>query len=126
MTNLRVLIVEDHLDTARLLGRLLAQRGYAVRVAGTVKEALAALEEPVEVIICDDGLPDGPGWDIMRLAREIRPVIGIAMSGCGLPEDIARSREAGFAEHLVKPVDILKIDETIRNLWSGAEGAQLT
>jgi CheY-like chemotaxis protein len=52
----------------------------------------------------------------MRRAREIRPIIGIAMSGFGMEEDVARSREAGFAEHLTKPVDAIQIDETIRRL----------
>jgi CheY-like chemotaxis protein len=52
----------------------------------------------------------------MRRALEIRPVIGIAMSGFGMEEDIVRSRESGFSEHMVKPVDSFQIDETIRRL----------
>ncbi len=119
MTGTRLLIVEDHADTARVLGRLLGARGYTVRIAGTVAEAIEALAEPVDVIVSDVGLPDGTGYDLIRRAREILPVTGIAMSGYGMEEDIARSRDAGFAEHLVKPVDAVQIDEAIRRLLKG-------
>jgi len=115
-TNISILIVEDHADTARILSRLLAKRGYRVRTAGTVKEALEAFSEPVDLMVSDVGLPDGTGYELIRRALEIRPVIGIAMSGFGMEEDIVKSREAGFAEHLVKPVDVVQIDESIRRL----------
>jgi PAS domain S-box-containing protein len=114
--DVRLLIVEDHPDTARILARLLMGRGYTVRTAGTVAMALDALKEPVDLLISDVGLPDGTGYELMRRAREERPVTGIAMSGFGMEEDLARSREAGFAEHLVKPVDVAQIDEAIRRL----------
>jgi len=116
VNGVRILIVEDHADTARLLGRLLQKRGYATRIAGTVEEAITALGEPVDLIISDVGLPDGTGYELMKRAREMRPVPGIAMSGFGMEEDITKSREAGFAEHLVKPVEAAQIDETIRRL----------
>jgi CheY-like chemotaxis protein len=116
VSDVHILIVEDHADTARILGRLLTIRGYTVRIAATVREAMEALAGPVDMIISDVGLPDGTGYDLMRRAREIRPIIGIAMSGFGMEEDVARSREAGFAEHLTKPVDAIQIDETIRRL----------
>jgi PAS domain S-box-containing protein len=115
--NVSVLIVEDHADTARILSRLLTKRGYRVRTAGSVQEAIDALgEQTVELIVSDVGLPDGTGYELIRRALDIRPVIGIAMSGFGMEEDILRSREAGFAEHLVKPVDVVQIDESIRRL----------
>jgi PAS domain S-box-containing protein len=115
--NVKLLIVEDHADTARILSRLLTKRGYQVRTAGSVSEAIEALiEQPVELIVSDVGLPDGTGYELIRRALEIRPVIGIAMSGFGMEEDILKSREAGFAEHLVKPADVVQIDEVIRRL----------
>jgi PAS domain S-box-containing protein len=116
VSHVRLLVVEDHADTARVMGRLLRSRGYAVRIVRTVKEAIDALSEPVDLIISDVGLPDGTGYEIMRRARELGPVTGIAMSGYGMEEDIARSREAGFSEHLVKPVDAIQLDEAIRRL----------
>jgi len=116
VSGVRLLVAEDHADTARVLGRLLRARGYTVRIAGSVREALEALAEPVDLIISDVGLPDGTGYELIRRAQEMRPVHGIAMSGFGMEEDIARSRDAGFQEHLVKPVDVTQIDEAIRRL----------
>jgi len=114
--DVRLLIVEDHPDTAKILARLLSAKGYKVRTAGSVAAALAALDEPVDLLLSDVGLPDGTGYELMRRAREKRPVVGIAMSGFGMEEDLARSREAGFAEHLVKPVDVAQICEAIQRL----------
>ena len=112
-----LLIVEDHADTARVLSRLLRKRGYEVLIAGTVARALEIIAtETVEIVVSDVGLPDGTGYELIRRARELRPLTGIAMSGFGMEDDITRSREAGFAEHLVKPVDAAIIDETIRRL----------
>jgi CheY-like chemotaxis protein len=79
--------------------------------------ARAAVEaEQFDLIISDIGLPDGSGLDIMRLVRKRRPIKGIALSGFGMEEDIQRSREAGFSEHLTKPVDLRVLREAIRRL----------
>lgn len=55
-----------------------------------------------DVLISDIGLPDGDGWELMRRLKK-RPQYAIAMSGLGMTGDRARSREAGFRHHLVKP-----------------------
>ena len=73
----------------------------------------AAESRPFDVVVSDLGLPDGSGHDLMRRLRERRPVAGIAMSGYGTEDDIRRSREAGFAEHLVKPVDLAHLRAAI-------------
>ena len=117
---LRLLVVEDHADTARALGILLRRAGFAVSSAGNVHAALEVLEkEPVDLIVSDLGLPDGTGYDLMRRVRETRPIPGIAMSGYGMEEDIQRSREAGFSEHLVKPVNVSKLEQAIRRVMQG-------
>jgi CheY-like chemotaxis protein len=54
----------------------------------------------------------------MRQIRQRHPLKGIAMSGYGMEEDVRRSREAGFSEHLVKPVDISSLEQAILNLVS--------
>ena len=101
--NLRVLLVEDHADSRRLLGRLLESYGCSVRSAGTVAGALELADhEPFDVLISDIGLPDGDGWELMRRLKP-RPRYAIAMSGLGMSGDRARSREVGFRHHLVKP-----------------------
>jgi PAS domain S-box-containing protein len=116
---LRLLIVEDHADTALLLKRLLEASGFVVETAGSVAEALKAADSAhFDVLVSDLGLPDATGCDLMRQLRERHPLKGIAMSGYGMEEDVRRSREAGFSEHLVKPVDISSLERAILNVVS--------
>jgi PAS domain S-box-containing protein len=105
---LRVLLVEDHGDTARMITLVLEARGHRVRTAGDVATALAtATEETFDVLVTDLGLPDGSGLEILRelRARGHTELPAIAVSGYGHEHDIERSRAAGFVVHLVKPVD---------------------
>ncbi|HSS78929.1 MAG TPA: ATP-binding protein [Thermoanaerobaculia bacterium] len=110
---LHILLAEDHADTAEALAALLEGLGHRITIAGTVAgalEAAAATDTPIELVISDLGLPDGSGLDLMReLSRRYR-LPGIALSGYGMEEDIEKSRQAGFARHLTKPVtlDLLK------------------
>lgn len=109
---LRILLVEDHADTAKIMTRLLRAEGYDVATAGSVAAGLSAVRHhPPEVVISDIGLPDGSGLDLMRQLRaEGHHMPAIALSGYGTAGDIEQSRAAGFAEHLVKPlgsVDLL-------------------
>jgi CheY-like chemotaxis protein/two-component sensor histidine kinase len=119
----RLLLVEDHPDTAQTLARLLRRSGFAVTVAGDVASALTTAErEPFDVLLSDLGLPDGSGNDLIRRLRESREVRGIAMSGFGMDEDLRRSREAGFAEHLIKPLDLGRLEAAIRRVMGGNAG----
>jgi DNA-binding response OmpR family regulator len=103
---LRVLLVEDQPDTLRTLARLLEVEGYEVRMAATVAEARAAIvEQPFDVLISDIGLPDGTGWELMQSLPDKTFARSIALSGYATEDDIRRSREAGFDEHLAKPVN---------------------
>ena len=106
---LRLLLVEDHADTAATLERLLNNSGYAVQTAATFQTALNCLEESeFDLLVSDIGLPDGSGLDLMPKFQDTaagRPIGGIALSGFGMPEDLERSSSAGFDEHLTKPVD---------------------
>ena len=114
---LRLLIVEDHDDTARALRRLLAKAGFVVSVAGSVASALAlAGRETFDLLVTDLGLPDGTGYDVMAGLQKVQPLPGIAMSGYGMDEDLSRSREAGFSAHLVKPVEVPKLIAAIRRV----------
>jgi CheY-like chemotaxis protein len=88
-----------------------------VQTAGSVAEALKAAEgADFDVLVSDLGLPDGTGCELMRQIRDRHPLRGIAMSGYGMEEDVRRSREAGFSEHLVKPVDIASLERAILNV----------
>lgn len=109
-----VLLVEDHAETARLLSIVLKRLNYDVVLAHDCASALdAARSRRFELVLSDIGLPDGTGHDLMRSLRKDHPISGIAVSGYGLEEDRRRSLEAGFAEHLVKPVEIDKLLEAV-------------
>ena len=115
----RILLVEDHDDTAHVMSMVLQHQGHTVRRAGTVAAALqAAQAEPFDLLISDIGLPDGSGLDLMRQLRHRlrQPVRGIALSGFGMDDDITRSRDAGFEEHLTKPVSLDVLETTIKRV----------
>ncbi len=117
----QVLLVDDHIDTARAMGRLLTRWGCHVQTADTVAGALkAAAAVRPDVLISDIGLPDGSGLDLIRQLLARQPIRGIAVSGFGMEEDLARSRAAGFVDHLVKPVDVNRLQQTIRRVLAGA------
>jgi two-component system OmpR family response regulator len=83
--------------------------------------ALAKWEQsPAEVVICDIGLPDGDGWQLMKqvCGHGARQPFGIAMSGYSGKADIERSLEAGFRHHLVKPFVPDELDLLLREAAS--------
>lgn len=113
-SGIRLLLVEDHDDTARVITRLLRDTGYRVTVAQGVQQAIAAAEqETFDLVVSDLGLPDGTGIDLMAALRAKYGLEGIALTGYGMDEDLARTRAAGFAAHVTKPVDIATLRERI-------------
>jgi hypothetical protein len=115
----RLLVVEDHKDTAEILARLLELSGYEVTAVHTVADALAvAATAPFDLLISDIGLPDGTGLDLMRQIRDRLGIAGIALSGYGMEEDIEKSRDAGFLDHIVKPVNVDYLKATIHRIVS--------
>ena len=113
--SVRLLLVEDHEDTNRSLTNMLRRRGYEVLSAKDLHTALdIATSKQFDVLVSDIGLPDGSGLDLLKTLRAKREVFGIALSGYGMEEDIRRSGEAGFSHHLVKPVDVNKLDSIIQ------------
>lgn len=112
-----ILLVEDHVPTRMTLTAVLQARGYRVVGAGSVAEAMAAVnaaEGHFSLVISDIGLPDGDGCSLMHALRELIPGLrGIAVSGYGMEEDIARSSAAGFETHLTKPVSIADLNRVV-------------
>lgn len=103
---LRILVVENHPDMRVGLEVFLKVFGHRVRFAADMAAALrAAGEETFDLLLSDISLPDGDGWELLRRldAAGRRPPRAVAMSGFGSAADLARSREAGFQTHLVKP-----------------------
>jgi len=121
---MRVLLVEDHLDTNRSLTKLLQLRGYTVRSAATIQGGLElATKEEFDVLISDLGLPDGKGFDLLqKLSPGRRPSLTIALTGFGMEEDIRKSLAAGFKHHLVKPIDLNKLDLLIQQSAPAVRG----
>jgi CheY-like chemotaxis protein/anti-sigma regulatory factor (Ser/Thr protein kinase) len=112
---LRILLVEDHEDTNRSLTQLLQRRGYQVLSACTVANAIeVAAAQDFDVLVSDIGLPDGSGVDLIQQLRLERPIFGIALTGFGMEEDIRRSHQGGFEYHLIKPVDLNRLDTLIQ------------
>ena len=114
----RLLLVEDHLDTLRTFARILRQKGFDVQEATTVSEAIQS-SRTGDLLLSDIALPDGDGRDLMRLLRA-RNIPGIAISGFGSAQDREEYRRAGFAESLVKPVDIDQLIGAIRRVTETA------
>jgi CheY-like chemotaxis protein len=124
MKHVEILLVEDHEDTARVLGRILRNAGFEVTHAGTVADARArAASKRFDLLISDLGLPDGSGLDLMRTLRDTQGMKGIALSGFGTNEDVAASAAAGFAAHLTKPVDWDRLRTEIERLVPTKESA---
>jgi signal transduction histidine kinase/CheY-like chemotaxis protein len=113
----RILLVEDATDTREALQRIFERRECRVRAASTGEEALEmALREPPEIVISDIGLPGLSGLELMTQLRalpEFQDVIGIALSGLGRERDIKAASDAGFDAHLLKPVEIAVLDQTL-------------
>ena len=112
-SGLRILLVEDNEDTLAILARLLKITGHHVVTANCVANALAAAASGFDLLITDIGLPDGTGWDLMETLKKTSPVQAIALSGFSMDEDIKRSEELGFLEHLCKPVNPDDLEQAI-------------
>jgi PAS domain S-box-containing protein len=116
---LKILLVEDHGDTAKILARLLQVEGHEVTHAGDVATALKLAGDAwgFDLLISDLGLPDGTGYDLMHeLTARQGEVAAIALSGYGMAEDVERSMAAGFKVHITKPVGLRKLQEAIAGL----------
>jgi PAS domain S-box-containing protein len=114
----RILVVDDNHDAAESLAQLLRLRGHEVHLAYSGPEAVASCEtHRPELVLLDIGLPELNGYDAARRIRELpggRNVRLIALTGWGQEEDRQRSREAGFDQHLVKPVDLAVLERLLR------------
>jgi signal transduction histidine kinase/ActR/RegA family two-component response regulator len=118
---LSILLVEDHDTTARVTSRLLGTLGYQVVIAGDVESAKRLTDEQrFDVVVSDLGLPDGTGLDVLRYVRARHGVPAIAVSGYGMEEDQRQTKAAGFSEHLIKPIDLPKLQAAIGRALAGA------
>jgi CheY-like chemotaxis protein len=112
---LRILIVEDDADTAAILQDLLGHDGHELDVVHSVREARQRGADPWDIVISDLGLPDGNGFDVARYFRlSARWPRLIALTGYANETDLQTSLDAGFEQHLVKPVDLAQLRRALR------------
>jgi CheY-like chemotaxis protein len=117
----RIIVVEDHADTAEGLRRFLTHIGYKVYIAPDVASA-RALAKAVEfdVLLSDIRLPDGTGWDLMRELKQDRPELpAVAISAFNSDDEIARSKRVGFLDHVAKPLVAEELTAALKNAVSG-------
>ena len=113
----RILIVDDNADAANSLAQVLGLDGHVTEPVYSARAALAraALFRP-DIVLLDLGLPEMDGYEVARRLRamsELRSVHIVALTGYGQSEDISRSREVGFDQHLTKPVDFVALDAVL-------------
>lgn len=115
----RILIVDDNEAAAEGLGKLLEYRGHKVRLAHTAENALKQVRaEAPEVVVLDIGLPDQDGYEVARQLRGELAYKGflIALTGYGQYEDREQAKEAGFDQHLTKPVGLREMEQVLSRL----------
>jgi PAS domain S-box-containing protein len=114
---LRVLVVDDNLDAAKILQLLVRECGHQATMAHTGPAALAvALDERPDVILLDIGLPEWDGYEVAKRIRQepaLRGTVLVAITGYEREADRHRAQQAGFDHHLVKPADFRKVREIL-------------
>ena len=128
---MRILLVEDHQDTRRVLTRLLIRWGFDVTAAENLKCGVDALnDQPIDIILSDIGLPDGTGYTLISEARRRgKNIPAIAVSGFAFPAETRVAKKAGFDHHLSKPFQSQELrtlleEKIIRNHSSAQHGDQ--
>ncbi|HVX61072.1 MAG TPA: PAS domain S-box protein [Pirellulales bacterium] len=120
LPRLRVLVVDDNPDAANTLALLLRFAGQDVQTAYDGPSAIARAQEFMpELVLLDIGMPGMDGYEVAaRLRNEtgLGSVLLVALTGWGQDEDRRRSAEAGFDQHMVKPVEPQRLREVLRNL----------
>jgi CheY-like chemotaxis protein len=114
-----VVLVEDNEDSAFMLETWLGMQGHDVRVASTGPDGLALVREVhPDVVLCDLGLPGMDGADVCRrvLLDMTPPPVMVALTGWGAEEDRERTRGVGFTHHLVKPVELRKLQTVLESI----------
>lgn len=124
----RVLVVDDDRDSCAVVASLLAGAGAQVRTATGASEALDVLRRwwPT-VLVSDLSMPGRDGYDLLRAVRARRrgaDLPAVVVTGQGTPAERERTRTAGFAAHLAKPVDALELLRVVGELAHGAAASR--
>ena len=121
MKRLRVLVVDDHDDMRELLTQVLSLSGYEVNQADSADAALRlAADWHFDLAVIDIGLPRKNGIELLRELRTVlQSVVAVALTGYGMEDDRQACADAGFAAHLLKPVEA----ETLLGVLRGLQAA---
>jgi PAS domain S-box-containing protein len=124
---LRVLVVDDNTDAARILAMLLSSDGHDAAVAHNGKTAIElAIAGKPDVILLDIGLPGMDGFEVCRRLRQekvLEQTLVAALTGYGHEEDRRKAEEAGFDAHLVKPMEIKELQDLLARAASRKRAA---
>ncbi len=116
----RVLVVDDNVDAAEVMAKLLRKFGHTVFVASTPFEAIETVSrEPLDIALLDIGLPEMSGYELGRRLRAMKPATPlplVAITGYGQVDDRNRSLREGFVAHLVKPVMLDDLHRTLNSI----------
>ena len=116
---MRVVVIEDHEDTADLMNEILREAGHEVRVAHNGHDGVrAALALAAEVVLCDVGLPDIDGYEVARQLRAATATARsrlVALTGYDGEDEERKAQAAGFDWHVVKPIDPFQLETLLEN-----------
>jgi two-component system KDP operon response regulator KdpE len=119
-----VLVAEDNTLVADAMRLLFEETGHRVTTAGTIADVVrAATDDPVDLLLLDLGLADGDGLDVLDQlrTRDALPRVSVALTGRDEPEVIARCKDAGCREVLLKPVPVGELLKKSRAWLNGAD-----
>jgi len=122
LESITVLVIDDESDARDLLKRLLESAGAAVHLAGSAEDGMAQLLiKPVDVLICDIGMPDGDGFSLIRRIRALNDshksgVAAVALTAYARLQDRTEAVRSGFQNHLPKPVEPAELLAVVRSL----------
>jgi CheY-like chemotaxis protein len=122
LAGLRILVVDDDLDTRDGLAQMLSLRGALITVAASAQEGMAEVEKlPPDVLVCDVAMPGEDGYTFIRRLRALQPAQGrdipaLALTGLRGEDDRSDALTAGFHLHLTKPIEVDRLLEAIAAL----------
>ncbi|MDX6384168.1 MAG: hypothetical protein QOK48_1741 [Blastocatellia bacterium] len=124
-----ILVVDDSRETTAMLCALLAAEGAKVTAAGNGQDALRLVSENnFDLMISDISMPEMDGYQLLREIRQVAAnVLALALTGYGRPADVERAEAAGFARHLTKPLDVVRLLEVVCELTAdGTSNRQMS
>jgi len=115
---MKILLVEDHVDTLETVTLLLRRSGHEVLPTATCAEARSAAQAQTDIgaIVGDLGLPDGDGVDLLVELKKRFGCPTIALTAYGMEADVRRCAAAGIDRHLLKPIGVVELSATLKDL----------